>query len=471
MTESTTEGLREFDEVEIQLPDEFAEIAGVKSEITSQVTTLRKIESDIDSIQPEEIEDIGMVADRVSDLESRVIESSSAEELEEIYGDLEDAITSPYIQHAEESYESILSELELNLSDDRYEDVLNNYQSQNREKIRSTSEALGYVEEKLGEMSEVAKDALGNSLQSQDRVTTSFKLPKDELKPTVDRYVRRSSSIDEISEEAGNYDQDWSDPLRKLPDNKNAYQGMEDELDVDRILEYIQHIDTTGFDNIPIDRIIRSDINSSIDEDVSELESCLNEILDQVNDLDNEVAEKAEGIISHDAADTGDGGREESVMEKYEEVCSPSENSSLDELESSLSILNTEIGQWARDMANTLSGYAEAHSIIEENYDTGDFDADPSLELSSDIDRNTVAEQPSDALSLYEEFSGWIEDLEDSGSQGSDAIGVSLLIRLVQDEEVPIESVKPDSLDELSDALGKNLVVTYRHGKYPRRTY
>jgi len=467
----------------VDRPKALADLEDDLEKYQDQLDRLGELSDDLDAtrckaqaLDPESRE---IVADSMPDIRRTITEvdptndspSETITRLEELQQRIDDEVADPYRQAVSRARKDfcetvdVLADIDqetLDALDDRLETRPVDELQRDRDAFEQATDALESV-------SDAAQVAVAKAVRDAPDVVLGD--PTGKLVPVVEDCVDRHQKLQGVDEALE--DVDWTPDLT-LAETAQLYEIEELVEDVMTVTEHVEDIDSVVAEvdaELPLVQVLRVHLTQALSaEELESLEDLFLEASKCVTECagHEEIVGNASDLV--EAVETVS---DESMaaVERYLEAVHTTDGdggmTSLEALEEALGSLRSAYERWGEQYSQTLQKDAVAVEVIQANIAWA-----PELDCpdggitipETDVDSQTVMNDPVAAVRTHEAYRDWVDVLEANSPEGAPEDGsamVEMLLDLVRGRQIPAEEVDQDAFAELATLFETELTLQF----------
>jgi DNA repair exonuclease SbcCD ATPase subunit len=435
--------------------DAQSELEDLQTELNEMAGWVDDAANQLNSMPPEHQQAIGQ---RASGLQGELRMISDPEELV-VFGErVQDVFAEPVEEAAIEGLTDIIDKIDLNLPQDRREELREAVRSRAPSDLQTDAEAYNEVLAMLGSSSAFLLDKIAAEIQHDP--SRYLIGPSSHLQPLVEHINRRKDSIAELEAAFGDAG-DWTpDELNNLQETDGCYEDYETEIQVENIAAEIQEIDNLLNDfsmATGLLSVVSSDVATRLrDTSLSNYQSELNEVASKLSKANSQVVPaltEVDDIITRDDIP-------KSLLEAHTQLAEAKSSFDSRTFESLASFLGAAttvedayeafwqtVEEELRMLSGMTSQLGDAAALAEKNA--------PTLVNPIDkVDRDTLRNHPDAAFNSIREHRTWVNEALSALADNLDGDDIrELFERLHSEEAVELDSIDLDTLRELQGTV------------------
>lgn len=398
-----------------------------------------------------------VVSEQASELKGQLRILETPDEIIEFGGRVKESFSKPVEQSAIQGLENIITELDIELPEDRISELKESVRSRPPSDLQEYVQGYQDAVDLLKDEPIITSQLIASEVKNADgRYLIG---PSQELTPLIEDIQRRRETLEELQEVFGEAGSWVPDGLLTISQEEAHYKDYNAEVPDEEIKAEVTAIEESASSidlSIDIPSIIREDLESRLGGiPIPEYKSELNSVATKLDALSTNV----QGTLDE--------------VDKIMELSSipDSLSSAEDDLESKLTDFRTGAYQSVSEVLGAASSVEKEYEgflneVVEElelldtmcsqimDAEESDLESPTVDEPLPEFRTTAVREHPKSAFETITVYRNWVEGAFEELSDQFEGEEVSTLFeRLHKEDEVPLSSVDLDALHELEDTV------------------
>jgi hypothetical protein len=398
--------------------------------------------------------------DSAESLQETVEGATTVDAVLELEGEVEAAIRTPLERVATESLEQFLDEVEPELTESTRTDIFERLAGRIPEDLETAAETYQTLTPRVRDLPAHLRDSLATYLE---QTPSDLLTPDRDVEPQVEKLEQRYEQLqrlDVVFEETS----DWT-PSITFSTTDRFYHDLDETVPVDRIKASLDTIQAKTRTMSDAELPVESSVTSALEETLSN--ASVVDIASAVREAEEKVTSVTEAYESVDQyIDTLDTfGTEQDLFEEeidnllaHHRQLQIGPYDSLEDLESSINELSTEISQ----LIDTVQTRLKAQQNMVSTLDSEEDDDRPEINLGAGgpVLRVHVEENILQALTDCKAHDEWIAKQLDTSDQDVDRDELlDIWLDLSEGEEVALTGEHEDAILAMADRLPLSVVL------------
>lgn len=398
--------------------------------------------------------------DSAERLQVKADEATTVDDVLALQDEVEAAIRKPLEQVAAESLREFLSVVDVELLEETKGDVFDKLSDLIPQDLETVATAYQNLTPKVSDLPSHLRDSLETYIEkSSSRLLT----PTDDIKTRVEQLEQRYNKLEQLEskfDEAG----PWAPDIAFLETDR-FYDNLDKDIQVEHVVKALDSLQNTYQTlheaGVPVEQIINSELEESLSStSVDDIVWSVRSVKKTASSIASDYNDAEKHISTLDTFGTDEGVLEDEIDELLaaNQQLKLSQYSSLQELESDISDLNTEIDSFINTVHVRLKSQRKMVSTLES--EGADSAPTPKLAAQGSLIPMDVEENLHQALKDCAAYDEWISTQlqTSSGDVDRDEI-LNIWLELSEDKEVPLTDDNEDAVMALADRLSLSVVL------------